>query len=446
MKTIYTTLIAILLYGTQLGSVQAQNSAPQAWSLRQCIDYAIEHNINIRQTANAAAQSEVNVNTNKWSRLPNASGNVGQSWSWGRSQSRLDSNAYTNNSSSNSNFSLNTNVPLFTGFQLPNQYSLAKLNLKAAIEDLNKAKEDIAINVTSSYLQVLFNLELSKVAQNQITLSQEQLKRLNGLFEVGKASPAEVAEAQARVAQDQMSAVQADNNYKLSLLDLSQLLELPTPEGFALESPKEEIEFAALTPPDDIYTQALAYKPSIKAAEYRLEGSNNSIRIAQSAFYPQLSFNAGLGSSYYTESGSSTKSFNSQLKNNLNKNIGLSLSVPLFNRFATRNQVRTARLQQISLSLQLDDAKKSLYKEIQQAWYNAVAAESKYNSSEVAVTANETSFQLMSEKFNNGKATSVEYNEAKLNLTKALSDRIQAKYDYLFRSKILDFYKGQIIE
>ena len=115
------------------------------------------------------------------------------------------------------------------------------MNLRAAIEDLNKAKEDIAINVTSAYLQVLFNLELSKVAFNQTNLSKDQLKRIKGLFEVGKASPSEVAEAQARVAQDEMTSVQADNTYKLSLLDLSQLLELPTPEGFILENPKEEL-------------------------------------------------------------------------------------------------------------------------------------------------------------------------------------------------------------
>ena len=166
----------------------------------------------------------------------------------------------------------------------------------------------------------------------------------------------------------------------------------------------------------------------------------------QSAFYPQLSFSAGLGSNYYTVSGRSESSFGSQMKNNLNKYIGFNLSVPIFNRFATRNRVRTARLQQIDLSLKLDNSKKILYKEIQQAWYNALAAESKYNSSEVAVKANEESFRLMSEKFNNGKATFVEYNEAKLNLTKALSDKLQAKYDYLFRTKILDFYKGQVIE
>lgn len=445
MKAIYKTFVILLSTATGVSSLQAQNDSTQAWTLRQCIDYAIEHNINIRQTENEAEQNKVNVNSTKWARLPNLSGSASQNWSWGRTASPVD-NSYSNINSANTSFSLGTNVPVFTGLQLPNQYALAQLNLKAAIEDLNKAKEDIAINVTSAYLQVLFNLELSKVAQNQVDLSKDQLRRIKGLADVGKASPAEVAEAQARVAQDEMTAVQSDNAYKLSLLDLSQLLELPTPEGFFLENPKEQLEFEALTPPDDIYTQALAYKPSIKAAEYRLEGSSKSIRIAQSEFYPQLSFSAGLGSNYYLVSGKAESSFSSQLKNNLNKYVGFNLSIPIFNRFSTRNRVRTARLQQTNLSLQLDNTKKVLYKEIQQAWYNAVAAESKYNSSESAVKANEESFRLMSEKFNNGKATFVEYNEAKLNLTKALSDKLQAKYDYMFRTKILDFYKGEAIE
>ena len=288
---------------------------------------------------------------------------------------------------------------------------------------------------------MLLNLELSKVAQNQITLSKEQCDRITRLHEVGKASPAEVAEAKARVAQDEMNAVQADNNYRLSLLDLSQLLELATPEGFFLATPDTELEFSPLMAPDAIYAEALTNKPEIKAAQYRLDGTQKSIRIAQSNYYPQLSFNAGLGTNFYTVNGKSDP-FGSQMKNNLNKYVGFSLSVPIFNRFSTRNRVRTSRLQQMDISLRLDNTKKTLYKEIQQAWYNAVAAESKYNASEVAVSANEESFRLMSEKFDNGKATAVEYNEAKINLTKALSDRIQAKFDYLFRTKILDFYRG----
>ena len=418
-----------------LATLCVTSQAQEGWTLRQCIDYAIEHNIEIQQTANEAEQNAIEVNTAKWARLPNLSGSAGQNWSWGRSQSPKD-NTYSDVNSGSTQFGLNTNVPLFTGLQLPNQYALSKLNLKAAIEDLNKAKEDIAINVTSSYLQVLFNMELSK----------EQCKRIIRLAEVGKASSAEVAEAKARVAQDEMSLVQAENNYQLALLDLSQLLELPTPEGFTLAQPDTVVNFVPLTAPDDIYTEALSNKPGIRAAQFRLEGSEKSIRIAQSNYYPQLSFGASIGTNFYTLNGSAEHSFGSQLKNNLNKGIGFNLSVPLFNRLATRNRVRSARLQQTNLALQLDNTKKVLYKEIQQAWYNAVAAESKFNSSMAAVTANEESFRLMSEKFDNGKATFVEYNEAKQNLTKSLSDKIQAKYDYLFRTKILDFYKGKAIE
>jgi outer membrane protein len=333
-------------------------------------------------------------------------------------------------------------VPLFTGFQLSNQYELTKLNLKAAVEDLNKAKEDIAVNVTSGYIQVLFNQELSKVAEGQVAISKEQLSKVLRLAEVGKASPVQVAEAKARVAQDETSAVQADNNYRLALLDLSQMLELPTPESLILAAPDGEIVFVPLTAPDAIYELAITDKPVILAAQYRLRGSEKSIRIAESNRYPQLSLSGGLSTSYYTMTGRTADAFGTQLNHNLNEYIGLSLSIPIFNRFSVRNRVHSARLQQTSYSIQLENSKKALYKEIQQAWYSALAAESKYKSSDASVSANEEAFRLTSERFENGKATSIEYNEAKLNLMRALSERIQSKYEYLFRTKILDFYKG----
>lgn len=439
----YTAIMLLAVAGLTYAS--AQNNAPQGWTLRQCIDYAIEHNISIRQSANTVEQNKVEVNTDRWARLPDLNGSADQSWSWGRAASPVN-NSYTDMNSANTRFSVGTNIPLFTGFRIPNRYELSKLNLKASIEDLKKAKEDISINVTALYLQALLNLELSKVAYHQIELSKEQLNRIKGWFDVGKASTSQVAEAQARVAQDEMNAVQADNNYNLAVLDLTQLLELPTPEGFTLAGSDEDLTFSPLTPPDEIYTQAITYKPGIKAAEYRLQGSEKSIRLAQSQYYPQLSFNAGLGTNYYSIAGQQYDNFGTQMKNNFNKYLGFTLNIPIFNRLSTRNKVKTARLQQANLALELENAKKSLYKEIQQAWYNAVAAESKYNSSISAVEANEESFRLMSEKFNNGKANYVEYTEAKLSLTKALSDKLQAQYDYIFRTKILDFYKGQPIE
>ena len=439
---------AILFISLLLISIGGK--AQERWSLRRCIDYAIEHNINIRRTANAVEQSAVEANSAKWARLPNLNGSAGQSWNWGRTQTAVKnedtgdySTVYVNTNSQGSNLNLSTSIPLFTGLQIPNQYALAKLNLKAATADLAKAQEDIAINVASAYLQVLFNQELQQVAESQVELSLQQQARITRLADMGKASMAEVAEAKARVAQDQMTAVQARNNYELALLDLSQLIELESPEGFLLESPDVSFALQQLTPPDEIYQTALVNKPAIQAAEYRLEGSKHSIRIAQSAYYPQLNLNGSLGTNYYS---TINRTFRQQMGDNFSKYVGLSLSVPIFNRFSTRNRVRSARLQRDNYELQLTETKKTLYKEIQQAWYNAVAAESKYRSSHTAAEAGAESFRLMSEKYENGKANAVEYNEAKQNLMRAQSDELQAKYEYLFRSKILDFYKGETIE
>ena len=430
-----TILIACVM-ATGYG-IQAQ----EAWSLQKCIEYAIEHNLSIKQQEASRNQSEVELNTAQWSRLPNLNGNVGQSFNFGRALQA--DNTYGNRNTANTNFSLGTNIPLFTGLQIPNSIALAKLNLKAATEDLKKAKEDISIQVASYYLQALFNEELSKVAQNQVKLSQEQLDRKVAFFKNGKASEAEVYEAKSRLAQDEMSAVQADNNYRLALLDLSQLLELPSPEGFTIAEPPTVEMNVQLSLPDEVYSQAMTNKPSIKAAQYRLEGAEKSIRIAQSGYYPQLSFGAGLSTNYYNMSGIETASFSSQWHQNFNKYLQFSLSIPLFNRFATRNRVKSARIQKNALQWRLEESKKTLYKEIQQAYYNALAAEAKYRSSQSASEASEASFKLMSEKYANGKATATEYNEVRTLWMKALSDHIQARYDYIFRSKILDFYKGE---
>lgn len=420
-------------------------TAQEKWSLRQCIDYAIEHNIEVKQQEVSRDQQKVELNTAKYSRLPSLSGNVGQSFGFGRTTSPID-NSYITMNTTGTSFGLNTDIPLFTGLQIPNNIALSKLNLKAAIEDLNKAKEDISIQVTSAFLQVLFNEELCKVAAQQVGLSKEQYNRMKRMNEVGKASTAELYEAKSRLAQDELSAVQAENNRQLALLDLSQLLELPSPEGFSVLSPESTPDFSALTSPEEVYNMAVMTKPGILAAQYRLEGTLKSIRIAQSSFYPQLSFGAGISTGFNTISGQEHDSFGGQISDNLYKSIGLTLSVPIFNRFSTRNRVKIAKLQHFNQSLQLDNAKKGLYKEIQQAYYNAVAAQAKYGSSGTAMEAAQESFRLMSEKYEQGKATAVEYNESKTNLLKSTSDQIQAKFDYLFRTKILDFYKGESLD
>jgi outer membrane protein len=433
MKKILISLSLMAVYGFH---VQAQ----ETWDLQRCISHAIEHNLSIKQKEAARDQSKVELNTAQWSRLPNLNGNVGQSFNFGRALQA--DNTYGNRNTRNANFSLGTNIPLFTGMQIPNNIALSKLNLKAATEDLAKAKEDISIQVASYFLQVLFNEELMKVARSQVKLSQEQLNKKVAFFKNGKASEAEVLEAKSRLAQDELSVVQAENNYQLALLDLSQLLELPSPDNFRISVPDIQDYSADLTLPEEVYAQALMNKPAIKAAQYRLQGAKKSIRIAQSAYYPQLSFGAGIGTNYYHLSGIENASFGTQWRENMNKYLQVSLNVPIFNRFQTRNRVKSARIQHTALSWQLEESKKALYKEIQQAYYNALAAESKYKSSQSASESAEASFQLMSEKYANGKASATEYNEMRTAWMKTLSDGIQAKYEFVYRSKILDFYKG----
>ena len=247
-KTCAAALLALCTASTATGQ--------ERWSLRRCIDYAIEHNINIQQTANTAEQSKLEVNTAKWARLPNLNGSAGQNWSWGRSQTAVAdeetgeyNTMYVNTKTHGTSFGLSAGMPLFTGLQIPNQYALAKLNLQAAMADLDKAKEDIAINIASLYLQVLFNYELHEVALSQAALSRQQHERISRLARVGKASEAEVAEAYARVAQDEMTVTQTDNDYRLAVLDLCQLIELDSPEGFQVEAPQVLNETAPLPAP-----------------------------------------------------------------------------------------------------------------------------------------------------------------------------------------------------
>ena len=432
------TSLLILAVAASLNPMAGQ----ERWDLKQCIDYAIEHNLTIKQREVTCDQNKVQLNTAQWSRLPNLTGGASHSFNFGRSLQA--DNTYKSINTQNTTLNLNTNVPLFTGMKIPNTIALAKLDLQAAIEDLNKAKEDISMQVTSAYLQILFNEELAKIAHEQVAMSTEMLVQKEAFFKTGKASEAEWYEAKARVEQDKLSAVQADNNLQLATLDLTQLLELPSPENFEVVSPNTEsdIQFSKLDSPNEIYSQALLSKPAIKAAQYRLAGAAHNIRIAKSGYFPQLSFAAGLSTNYYNMSGRSNGGFGTQLKDNFSQFIGFQLSVPIFNRFSTRNQTRLARIQQTSLNWQLEESKKNLFKEIQVAYYNAIGAESRYQNSRSAEEAAKASFELMKEKYTYGKATATAYNESRTNWMKTISDHIQAKYDYLFRTKILDFYKG----
>ena len=418
----------------------------EEWSLRKCVDYAIEHNISIKQRENVKRQQQLQLSNAKNSRLPNLDGSVSQNFSFGRGLT--SDNTYTNKSTSSTSFSLGTSVPLFTGLRIPNTIKLNQLNLEASTADLEKAKNDISVQVAQAYVQILYSMEIADVARRQVSIDSMQVVRLQAMIDNGKASEAELAQQKATLAQGRLTATQAQNQYEQAVLTLTQLLELPSADKFTVERPRvgdidsnnEKYSVEA------IYAEALGVKPEVRAEELRLKGSEYNINIARSGWYPQLSLSAGLGTNYYKTSGFKGESFSDQMKNNFSQYIGLNLSVPIFNRFQTRNSVRSAKIERETQQLQLDNVKKSLYKEIQQACQAANAASAKYASSIEAGKSSNAAFRLMQAKYENGKANITEFNEAKNNLMKAESDLAQAKYEFVFQTTLVDFYRGKAID
>jgi len=408
----------------------------------------VAHNITIKQRAKAVEKQGYSLSTARNARLPDLNGTMGQNFSFGRGLT--EDNIYTNTNTSNTSMQLQTSVPLFTGFQIPENIRLNRLNLEAATADLEKAKNDIRMEVAKAYMQILYDQEIAAVAHRQISIDSQQVARLKAFVDNGKASESELSRQKATLANSRLTATQADNNCLMAVLTLTQLLELHSPEGFSVITPTEsQLQQVATSPvslPDAVYAEALSIKPEIRAQQLRLQGTEHSIRIARAGHYPKLNFNAGLGTNYYRTDNFESASFGSQLKNNFSQFLNLSLSIPIFNRFSVRNQIRSAKVDRENQQLSLDNAKKTLYKEIQQVYYNTLNARAKEQSSAEAVGSSRDAFLLTQAKYENGKATITEFNEAKNNWLKAESDYVQARYEHLYQHALLEFYRGRQLQ
>ncbi len=420
-------------------------SSAKQWTLPECIDYAIEHNISLKQRENTRRQNEVSLNTAKNSRLPDLNAGVSESLGFGRSLG-MD-NTYSKNNTSNTSFQISTSVPILTGNRIENTIKLNQLNLEASTADLEKARNDIRTQIAQQYIQIVYDSEILAVAKRQIGIDSLQLYRLQEMERNGKATLTEVLQQQSTMEQSRLTATQAENTYRLDLLALTQLLELPSPEGFSIVIPTLPSNSGSMinVNPEIIYQEAIAVKPEVQAEQFRLKASDANILIAKSAKYPTLSFNAGLGTNYYKTLNGNYKqdSFSSQIKNNFSQSLGLQLNVPIFNRYATRNSIKSASIDKENQQLALDNVKKTLYKEIQQVYYNTVAAEAKYKSSLQAEVTSKDAFNLTQAKYENGKATITEFNESKNNMMKAESDLVQARYQLIYQKALIDFYRGK---
>ena len=438
MKTI---LILIAALSCGLGARAQQ--AP--WSLSDCINYALEHNLTVQQSALTVEQREVELNTAQSRRLPAFSASASESLSFGRGLTA--DNTYSNSNTTSTSFNLGGDVPIFQGFDITNGIRLSKLNLAAATADLEKARDDIRVAVAQAYVQILYNQELLRVAREQASHDEELLNQVRERLAAGKVSEAEVSAQQATLAQSRQSEIQAEGNLQVSVLELTQLLELPSPEGFSVVAPTvDDPSQLLLMRPEAIYEEAVEVKPSVEAAKLNVESAELSIARAKGAYLPSLSLNGGLGTNFYTNSKYAAAPFGEQIKNNFSQYVGLSLSIPIFQRFNTRNNVRTAQINFKSQQIQLESVKKALYKEIQQAYYNAVSAQARFVGSRESAVSARQHYELTEEKYRVGKAGVADYNDARNSWLRAESEHIQARFQCLYQTKLLDFYRGRDLE
>ena len=435
-------LISVISYSI-IGFTQTK------WRLRECIEYAINHNIEIKQQALAVDSSQIRLDTDKKGRLPDLNVEVGQSFQFGGAPF-VQKDMLGASRLSATTVSVYSSVPIFTGFRIGNQIRSSELKLLASVENLKKAKENLELYITSLYLDALFKKEIVRIYNEQFKLTEIQVGRTEVLVNSGKVPESQLYDIKAQLARNELSLISAQNELTLSLLYVAQALNLEDIDNFDIVEPNMEGDVVDQNAhsfsytPVQIYQIALGVKPHVKEAEYWLASSMKDIKIAESYRLPSLSlaFSASDGYNYLFKRNLRNDGFMDQIQDNRREAIGLTLTIPIFNRGRVQHQVKMANLNKNLRELELDNVKLTLYKEIQEAYSGAMSSKAKYTSTIKAYQAAQESFIYAELRYEVGKLTVFEYNEVQTKLLGSKSEQIQAKYDLLFRAKILDFYRG----
>ncbi|KAF5076354.1 Outer membrane efflux protein BepC [anaerobic digester metagenome] len=475
-KMIRKTILFLLFTGLISGGVTAQ----QVWTLEQCIDHALTNNLQVKQSMLLVESAKADVLQSKLDLLPGITGNASHAYNYGQTVDRYTNQFATSRVQSN-NFYLQSGVTLFNGFQKMNLIRQNQLNLLASEKDAEKFMNDISINIATFYLQVLFYKELVQIRSNQLDITRQQVARMQKLVDAGTMAAGDLFVVEAQLAGEESSLVSAENSLEVSLLTLAQLLDLPSTDGFDIEIPVLSIEGdpALAGSPDQIFNHAVTGMPEIRAAEYRLQSSEKQLSRARGTFYPSLALSGSWGTGYSgarqevdqvipadpaligfarntggenldvyafnSDFTYKTTSWGDQIRDNNNQTIGLYLTLPIFNGWQTRTMVSKSKIALENSRLDLELQRMALRKTIQQAWADARASLKNYHASEKKLHATQESFRYAEQKFNVGVMNSVDYNNAKKDMTNAESEVLQSKFDFIFKTTVLDFYMGKTL-
>ncbi|SDL20116.1 outer membrane protein [Pedobacter sp. ok626] len=430
--------------------------AQEVITVQRAIEITLKNNLQVKQSQLNESLSEENLIQSKNALLPTLSANSGYNMNFGRSLNQT-TNELLSQQYSSVTAGASAGLGLFQGYQKVNQIKQNKLLLDADKTNTEKVKNDLILQVITSYLQILYNKDFLVAAKQQLAVSQQQLAREQQLLDAGNKTLADLSQAKSQVATSELNVTNADNALTISYLTLAQLMDVPPTTSYRVESPilanydKPVVVYKA----DEIYQGALSSYPDIKLAALRTEAAKKGIDIAKGSYYPSLSFSAGMNTSYSSgrERGllvngiptTEPYKFGDQFKDNFGQGLGLTLQIPIFNGFSARSNVRKAKINYLQNQTQEQLAKNNLNKVIYQAVADLRAAEGRYASTTKAFQAQKDAFGVIEQRYAVGLVNSLDFNTSQTNLNKAEIDMIQARYDIIFRAKVIDYYLGQPI-
>jgi outer membrane protein len=455
----------------------------QIWTLEKCIDYALTNNIQVKQQQLLVDGTKTEVLQSKLSLLPSLNAYASHGYNFGKTVDRY-TNQFATKSVQSDNFYLSSQLTLFSGFQKINNMKKSKVDQESVKYDFNEYMDNISVNIATAYVQILYFKELAKTAEAQVNTTDLQVDRLKKLVAAGSIAQGDLYNLQAQRAAEQVQLIDARNNLEIAYLTLAQMLDLPSADGFEIEVPNLEIGLNPVITlnTDQVYEFALGARPNIKSAQLKVTSSELNLASAKGAMYPSISMGASIGTGYSgaaqlvdsvifrgispTALGVSkdvngvnngliyayaydyrykNKTFGSQFSDNINRSLNFNLSLPLFNGYSTHSNISRAKISLDNAKLSLENNKLQLRKTIQQAYADARGALNKYQAALLSVDATRESFRYSEEKFNVNMINSVQYNEAKKVFEKAQSDLLNAKFEFIFKTTVLDFYMGKPI-
>jgi outer membrane protein len=453
----------------------------ELWSLEKCVAHAMQNNIQVKQSSLNNEVDRINFEQSKYSRLPSLNAGATHGYNWGQTIDPF-TNQFASDRVRNNNFFLSSQVTLFNGFQISNTIKQAEVDYEAGKLDVSELKNNIALSIAQSYLNILFNAELIRVAESQVSVSQLQVDRMQKMVDVGQMAIGSLYDIQSQLAADELQLTTNQNNLDIAKVNLMTLLQLSFTDvqTFNVVVPElGELDGAStLESIETHYSSALTLLPQVKAAESRMSSSDINLQVAKGGRMPSISMNGSLGTGYSGNNvvpvgdpilsfdvigvvegsdlnviapdidfpGFDTKDFGTQLDDNFNQSLSLNLNIPIFNGLQISSNVQRAKVQRDIANLNYESMKNQVYQDVQLAHTNTVAALRQYQSAEKALTSMQQNFTNAEKRFEQSMINAVDFNDAKNRLTNTESSMIRAKYEYLFRKTILDFYKGKPIK